>query len=155
MKQELTALYDGGPFNYSSMNNTIEIKDCALSMLFCATQECVQRIFYTEEDRQFGFAQRIFPCIISTTNKGKNIAFLSDEESADKLKQLANKLDILRNIPGSFELKLTAEAMVYYQNKINIKNSIEQTDARLVLWNQNIYPRFSKILYYLYSYGTH
>ena len=138
MKQELTALYDGGPFNYSSMNNTIEIKDCALSMLFCATQECVQRIFYTEEDRQFGFAQRIFPCIISTENKGKNIAFLSDEESADKLKQLANKLDILRNIPGSFELKLTAEAMVYYQNKLKkIKNSIEQNDA-LNAWSYGI-----------------
>ena len=130
MKQELTAIYDSDAFSYSSMNINIDIKDCAISMLFCATRECVQSIFYTEEDRQFGFAQRIFPCIISTTNKGKNIAFLSDKESAEKLKQLDNKLDILRKIPGSFELKLSPEAMDYYQDKINIiKNSIEQTDG--------------------------
>jgi len=129
MKQELTAIYDGDS-SYTSMNNTIDIKDCSLSMLFCSTPESVQSIFNTEEDRQFGFAQRIFPCIISTENNDNDISLSSNDESDDKLEQLDDKLDILRNIPGSYELKLSSEARDYYQDKVNnIKKFIEQTDG--------------------------
>jgi hypothetical protein len=123
MIQTLTELYDSNEYNYKSMNNDINPKDCALSFLSCCTDSYIQNLFKTNADQNSGFLQRILYCIISPSSENTDITFKDNTACAEEIENYEKIFNLFRNIPGPFEIKLSESANKYATDYVNFRKN--------------------------------
>ncbi|MGB4283554.1 MAG: DUF3987 domain-containing protein [Bacteroidales bacterium] len=138
MIQTLTELYDSNEYNYKSMNNDINPKDCALSFLSCCTDSYIQNLFKTKADQNSGFLQRILYCIISPSSENTDITFKDNTACAEEIENYEKIFNLFRNIPGPFEIKLSESANKYATDYVNFRKNEIIDKYGNVVWSYGV-----------------